>query len=197
MRSNCNMQRGITREVSPFLSLGAYLIFSLSQVLRFCGSVLNPFVKPFQYRSKGPDYYWSHGPDVSTFLVDQMLLFLASSLGISSFLFRYSNILWYCYINDFTYFPFFPLLPSHCLVLFLRWYSYTVCESPTTPYPYPILWHWLVGVHAIFLLYSLCIIHTVPSSYTLFAQLHYTCSLSDLHSHYTFCLMGTLSSYQY
>ena len=84
---------------------------------------LNPFVKPFQYRPKGHDYYWSHGTDVSTFLVDQMLLFLASSLGISLlslFLFRYSNILWYCYINDFTYFPFFPLLPSHCLVLFLR-----------------------------------------------------------------------------
>ena len=123
------------------------------------------------------------------------------SLQVSvSVLFRYSNILWYCYINDFTYFTFFFLLQSHCLVLLLRLYSYTVCESPTAPYPYPILWHWLVGVHATFLLYPLCIIRTVPSSHILFAQLHYTCSPGDLHSHhshYTFCLMGTLSSYQY
>ena len=103
---------------------------------------LNPFVKPFQYRPKGHDYYWSHGTDVSTFLVDQMLLFLASSLGISLlslFLFRYSNILWYCYINDFTYFPFFPLLQSHCLVLLLRRYGHIACESHAAPYPYPIL----------------------------------------------------------
>ena len=135
----------VSRTLFNIFAVPSITVLWIRSVLNYPYSdFVNPFVKPFQYRSKGPDYYWSHGTDVSTFLVNQMLLFLASSLCItllSLFLFRYSNILWYCCINDFTYFPFFLLLQSHCLVLLLRLYSYTVCESPTAPYPYPILLH--------------------------------------------------------